>query len=73
MTERVSTHEDLRITTPTAAENFVCATQSCRYLISGPLLHGWLAAGALIFTVICIATSLYSFEPCLYKKMDIVN
>jgi hypothetical protein len=34
--ERVSTHEDLRITTPKAAENVVYATQSCRYLIIRP-------------------------------------
>lgn len=73
MTERVFTHEDLRITTPKAAENVVYATQSCLYLIPGPHLHGWLATGVLIFTVICIATSLHSFEPYLYNKMDIAN
>jgi hypothetical protein len=73
MTERVCTHEDLHITTPKAEENVVYVTESCRYLISVPLMHGWLATGALIFTVICIATSLHSFEPYLYKKMDIAN
>jgi hypothetical protein len=73
MTERVCTHEDLRITTPKAEENVLYVTESCRYLISGTLMHGWLATGALIFTVICIATSLHSFEPYLYKKMDIAN
>jgi len=72
MRDRVSIHEDLRITTHRAAEN-VYATHSCRYLISDPLLHGWLATGALIFTVICIATSLHNFEPYLYNKMDISN
>jgi hypothetical protein len=57
MTERVSTHEDLRITTPKEAENVVYVTHSCRYLILGPLLSGWLATAVLIFTVICTETS----------------